>query len=132
MVITVTWEWAIFAIRISILDLYIKIFRIPWFIKTCYAYMGFQVAFILSMFLTTMLLCRPLEFNWDKTIPGGVCGNLLKSYYATHIIILLTDVILAVLPIPVLWKLNMNPRKKIGIALMFMLGTLYVPHNIST
>ncbi|KAF2805468.1 uncharacterized protein BDZ99DRAFT_574397 [Mytilinidion resinicola] len=129
-VITVTWEWAIFAIRISILDLYIKIFRIPWFIKVCYAYLAFQVAFILSMFLTTMLLCRPFRYQWDKTVPGGVCGDLIASYYATHITILLTDVITAVLPIPVLWKLNMNTRKKIGISLMFMLGTVIVTFNI--
>jgi len=130
LVITVTWEWAIFLIRISILDLYIKIFRVNWFIKVCYGYMAFQVAFILSMFLTTMLLCRPFAMNWDPTIPGGVCGDLLASYYATHITILLTDVILGFLPIPILWKLKMNTRKKIGICLIFMLGTLIITFNI--
>ncbi|KAF2463966.1 uncharacterized protein BDR25DRAFT_243993, partial [Lindgomyces ingoldianus] len=117
--------------RISILDLYIKILHVPWFIKVCYAYIAFQVAFILSMFLTTMLLCRPFSFQWDKTIPGGICGDLLSSYSATHVIILITNVITAVLPIPVLWKFNMNRRKKIGISLMFMLGTMYVLTDFS-
>lgn len=27
-------------------------------------------------------LCRPFAYNWNKSIPGGKCGNLNSAYIA--------------------------------------------------
>jgi len=112
----------LFFVKVSILDTYIKIFRVPLFIKICYAYLVVQVLWLIGAFLNIILLCRPLAYLWDKTIPGGVCADLEASYFSAHIIILVLDFGLAVLPIPVLWKLRMSTRKKIGVSLMFSIG----------
>ncbi|RYC54804.1 hypothetical protein CHU98_g11411 [Xylaria longipes] len=107
---------------LSIVDLYIKIFLVPWFIKACYVWLAIQTAWATANFLAILLLCRPLAYQWDKSIPGGQCGNFLASHYGAHVIIFTLDFILTTLPIPVLWGLNMNTKKKIVVTLMFGLG----------
>lgn len=92
--ISAIWAWALYAIKVSILDMYIKIFRVPWFIRFSYVFLGVQTAWGLANFLAIMLLCRPLAYQWDKTIPGGQCGNFEASYYGAHIIILVLDIVL--------------------------------------
>ncbi|KAF2679549.1 hypothetical protein K458DRAFT_393679 [Lentithecium fluviatile CBS 122367] len=129
-VISITWIWSLFFIKVSILDIYIDIFQIPWFIKTCYVYLAFQVAWVIAVSAQILTLCHPIEFQWDKTIPGGSCRDFLTTYYSVHIIIFITDFILAVLPVPVLWGLNMNIRKKLGVTIMFMLGIIIGVFNL--
>jgi hypothetical protein len=90
--------------------------------KICWAYLILQCCWVVAAMLQNLLWCIPIDFAWDKTIPGGRCGSLEKSYYSGHIIIFIQDFILAVMPIPVLWKLQMNTRKKIGISVMFAIG----------
>lgn len=84
--------------------------------------MAVQILWGLAGFLQIILLCRPIQFNWDKTIPNGTCGSYEKAYVGAHIIILTLDFGVAVLPIPVLWSLQMASRKKVGITIMFVIG----------
>ncbi|KAJ2989964.1 hypothetical protein NUW58_g3198 [Xylaria curta] len=120
--LSAVWGWSLFAIKVSIIDLYVNIFQVPWFIKACYIWLAIQTAWATANFLAIVLLCRPLAYQWDKTIPGGECGNFLASYYGAHVIIFTLDIILTVLPIPVLWQLKMDMKKKIVVTLMFGLG----------
>jgi hypothetical protein len=123
-IITIIWLVNLFAIKVSILDLYIKIFQNYIFIRVCYAYLALQVLWLIGALLNTTLMCRPLAFWWDKSIPGGKCGSLLKSYYAAHVIIFVLDFGLAVLPIPILWNLHMDRKRKFGVISMFSIGLM--------
>lgn len=75
--------------------------------------------------LVVFLLCRPFAFNWDKTIPGK-CGNLNVAYLLVHSSNFVVDSTIALMPLPVLYKLSMPLRRKIGVMLMFGLGASYV------
>ena len=72
--------------------------------------------------LETFLLCRPVAYNWDKTIDGGRCADTIKAYLSAGIINLLIDVGIVIMPIPVLWKLQLPATKKFGISAMFSIG----------
>jgi hypothetical protein len=113
-------------VKVSILDLYIKIFRNATFIKVAYAYLGLQIVWSVVAFLQVMLLCVPIQLNWDKTIQGGRCGDSKKAYFASHIINFVLDFGTAMLPIAVLWNLKMPTQKKIGIMFLFCIGVMYV------
>ncbi|KAI0386908.1 hypothetical protein F5Y04DRAFT_73660 [Hypomontagnella monticulosa] len=128
--ISAIWLCALLSIKISIIDLYVKIFRIPWFTKTCYTYLVIATLWTIAAFLEVFLLCQPLAYQWDKSIQGGKCGSFFASYYSTHIIIFLLDFALASMPIPVLWTLKMELRKKVAIALMFGLGLVIIVFNL--
>jgi len=51
-------------------------------------------------------MCRPLAYHWDKSIPGGKCGNIMVGYKYFTIPNLLTDIIMLILPLPAIYKLQ--------------------------
>ena len=119
------WGVAVFLIRASILVLYIRIFRTKSFRITCYVVHGFNFAFFVSTILSTMLICQPFAYNWNKTIRGGKCGDEKSLELYLGIFNLFLDVCLVVLPMPVLWGLQMALNKKLMLSSMFGLGIMY-------
>ncbi|KAL8903531.1 MAG: hypothetical protein Q9207_003865 [Kuettlingeria erythrocarpa] len=114
-------DYAMIVGLISILHLYIVIFEKPLFTKLCYAAMVFSSAFCLSIILETLLICTPPSVYWKPYI-RHTCGNSHAAYLATHIINLLTDLVVIILPMPLLWGLQMKASKKIAVSVMFGLG----------
>ncbi|KAI0197879.1 hypothetical protein F4808DRAFT_463260 [Astrocystis sublimbata] len=120
--LTCIWGWALLAIRFSIVDTYVKIFVVPWFIKTCYAWLALEIGWAIQNLFGLSFLCQPFDYQFDKSIPGGHCVDILAYYYATHVIIFILDIALTILPIPVLWSLQMDVRRKLTVTAMFTLG----------
>jgi hypothetical protein len=82
------------------------------------------VLWCLSVILCGFLLCRPFAFNWDQSIPGGKCGNQVLSYILTGSFNIVTDVMVLCIPIPMIWRLQMPFRNKVGLTLIFAVGFL--------
>ncbi|KAL4806820.1 hypothetical protein BDV18DRAFT_159989 [Aspergillus unguis] len=76
----------------------------------------------ISVILETMLLCRPLAYNWDTTIPGGKCGNRNATYVVAGTLNLVTDLMVMLLPVPHIWTLKLNLAKKIALTSVFCMG----------
>ena len=121
------WAVSIFLIRASVLVLYIRIFRTRSFRITCYVVHGVNFAFFVSTILASALICRPLSYSWDKSIPGGTCGDQKSLDLYIGIVNLLLDICVVVLPMPVLWGLQMAISKKLMLSGMFGLGIVYAP-----
>lgn len=62
--------------------------------------------------------------NWDKSLPGR-CNNINAQSWASAGWNIVLDLVVVILPMPMLWRMNLNPRKKFLVMLMF--GT---SHNI--
>ena len=56
----------------------------------------------------------------------GHCVDTIKSDYAYGSLNFVSDLILFVLPLPMVWRLKMSGRDKVGISIIFMIGSLYV------
>lgn len=78
-----------------------------------------------SVILETFLLCRPLAYNWDTTIDGS-CGERNATYVVAGTLNLITDLMVMVLPLPHIWKLQLNVAKKVALLSVFCIGLLYV------
>lgn len=65
--------------------------------------------------------CTPVEKSWNPSMPGS-CLAPGPSFTAYAIVTIISDVVVAVLPIPVLLKLNVPLNKKIGLIVIFLLG----------
>jgi hypothetical protein len=76
-----------------------------------------------SVILETFLLCRPLAYNWDISIPG-TCGNRNATYVVAGTLNLITDLMVMALPIPHIWKLQLTLAKKVALCGVFSLGLL--------
>ncbi|MCJ1401369.1 hypothetical protein MMC11_004581 [Xylographa trunciseda] len=120
---TPVWGAANTLVKISILHLYVTIFPNPAFRKICYALMAISTAYFVSILLETFLLCMPFVYNWDKTIEG-TCGNQTLALLMIGAANLIIDAILVLLPLPLLWRLQLPIWKKLGLLVMFSLGVL--------
>ena len=73
------------------------------------------------------LHCQPFAFNWDKNIEGGVCldpKNVRTVYYVVSITNITTNWFCALLPIPLLWNIQMDMKNKISVLACLSLGFL--------
>ncbi|KAI0518555.1 hypothetical protein F5B22DRAFT_599651 [Xylaria bambusicola] len=120
----VLWAAANTAVKFSILSLYTKIFPGKTFHRVCYAAMAVSVAFFTTVFLEAFLLCEPVQFNWDKTIPNGKCHNQTLAYLVSGIVNLVIDAFIVALPLPKLYHLQIPLAKRFAIGAMFGLGAV--------
>ena len=110
--------------KMAILLLYLRIYRInkPFRYAT-FATMFIIFGYLFSNFWTQLFGCHPFDKEFNKKLPGH-CIDQIKSDYAYGSLNFITDLILFVLPLPMIWKLQLDIREKIGISLIFMVGSL--------
>lgn len=122
------------AISLAKLSLLLYLYRIFWVDKKFRIaawILGTVVALwaIITVFLA-MFSCRPVTASWNMTQrldPTTVCNP--KSYdveNAYGFCNVVSDLVLVFLPIPCIYKMQMSLKKKLGVAMVFATGLLYV------
>ncbi|KAH8901281.1 hypothetical protein GQ53DRAFT_629799, partial [Thozetella sp. PMI_491] len=71
--------------------------------------------------LAVIFVCWPVEAFWDNRVPG-VCIPLEPQWYANAVGNIITDLIIFGLPIPMLWRLNLERHQRISLVAIFGLG----------
>jgi hypothetical protein len=80
----------------------------------------------IACWFSLLFACKPIAAGWDPLLlPDAVCINIGAIYLSQATVGIVTDVFLIAIPIPTLVKLQMNTRKKLGLALIFCVGSLY-------
>jgi hypothetical protein len=78
------------------------------------------------MTVTVFFQCQPLAFTWGG-VPEGTCmppGNLKFAAFFNSSVSVLTDVVFALLPIPMLWKVQLNWKVKLAVGGILSMGVL--------
>lgn len=109
--------------KFSILLLYYKLFPTRKMRAMVKFMMVVLVLITIATIAGTSLVCRPFSANWDGSIPGN-CGNKKVLYIWASFPNIVTDVILLLLPMPVLWSLNVSQRLKVGLTITFAVGSM--------
>ncbi|KAH7317763.1 phosphatidylserine decarboxylase [Rhexocercosporidium sp. MPI-PUGE-AT-0058] len=91
-----------------------------------YCILVFLVAFTLTSAGTILFSCIPIRASWDRmSEPGAKCfsfNTFTNIGLFNSIVNILTDVLFASLPIPIVWKLQVNMRTKISLICILSLG----------
>jgi hypothetical protein len=122
-----TYILAHLAIKASILMFYRTIFTfvvVP-FKYAWLAVFAYVVLNAIAGILVLCLQCRPMNYTWNE--PKGIkgkCDNLTTTYIATGALVALADLMLLILPMPVLWKLRIPRKDKLMLCGVFALGSL--------
>ncbi|KAI0014947.1 hypothetical protein F4780DRAFT_766196 [Xylariomycetidae sp. FL0641] len=116
------WAAGNTCVKLSILSLYIHLFPTTRFTYACYFTMVISILYFISVFLEAFLLCQPVQYNWDKSVPDGRCGNQHMAYMGSGITNLIVDAWIVALPMPMLFGLQMSWTKKCGVAAIFSFG----------
>ncbi|KAF2799244.1 hypothetical protein K505DRAFT_231492, partial [Melanomma pulvis-pyrius CBS 109.77] len=115
--------------KLSVLVLYLRIFT-ERIMRICtWIVIGVCVAHAIANIIASFTICRPFEFKWNKAIDGH-CANVMASYRYVSLPHILTDIAILVLPLPSLYGLLMNKRRKLGIFLTFFMGSLGIITSI--
>ncbi|KUJ18951.1 uncharacterized protein LY89DRAFT_667995 [Mollisia scopiformis] len=111
-------------VKTSILLLYSRLFPTRTFKRVAFGVWLFTLGWAVAAFFSNLLQCLPVAFFWDKTIPGGKClpNALINIGMTNGVLSFVGDLIILSLPIPMIWKLQINARRKAALSGMFLLG----------
>ncbi|KAF4551411.1 Hypothetical protein D9617_13g099100 [Elsinoe fawcettii] len=85
------------------------------------ATLAFTFTFMIYYCAIVIFACTPINKFWQRQLPGK-CLAVPVVYYSPAVITIVIDVVLFVLPIPLVLPLRMNRRRKIGLVVTFLLG----------
>ncbi|KAI1268956.1 hypothetical protein F5Y18DRAFT_172693 [Xylariaceae sp. FL1019] len=79
---------------------------------------------MLHPLFTGLLLCTPIEANWNPFTPGAECGNQYIGYGIVAGIDILNELALLILPIPSLLRVHIKTRYKVALLGVFGTGLI--------
>ncbi|KAI1501456.1 hypothetical protein F5X99DRAFT_200173 [Biscogniauxia marginata] len=105
--------------------LYMQLFGISRrFRIACYITLTYTLGYLSCNLLTEFLGCHPIAKKWHSDLPGKCINTIAANiaYGAGH---MSSDLIIAILPLPMIWKLRIkSTRQKIGLSLALSCGFL--------
>ena len=110
--------------KMSILFLYLRIFHIDKVFRYCtWTMMFITFGYLFSNLWTQIFSCQPIAKYWRPETPGH-CVNWVKAFYAYGSLNFITDLLIFVLPLPMVWRLHLSLKEKIGVSMIFLLGSV--------
>ncbi|TGO32447.1 hypothetical protein BHYA_0316g00020 [Botrytis hyacinthi] len=118
-------------IKCSITIMLIRIFAVPKFRLAGYFVLAMCISWTVMTILIAFLICRPLGYNWNLQPTAGHCGNTTSAYTAVGIVDIITDMMILLLPQPMIWRLRMPTANKIALAALMCFGLFTVAMSVA-
>lgn len=87
----------------------------------CHALIWLNFSFYVIFFFLAIFGCRPTEKLWKPWIEGK-CTNHFTLMINASVINTVSDILIVILPQPVIWKLQISFQNKIGLSAIFSVG----------
>ena len=111
--------------KISLLMLFHRIFITPAF-RMATKFIGvIVILWWVGTILADTLICIPVQHNWNPEIPAR-CGNKQLLAIIPPIPWIVTDLAILLMPMPMVYKLHLPGFQRVGLAGLFLLGSLSV------
>ncbi|SMR44732.1 unnamed protein product [Zymoseptoria tritici ST99CH_3D1] len=107
--------------KLSILLQYLRIFPQKGFRVVCYVVLGIVAAYATFAILTAIFACNPIRSFWDQSVQG-TCLPRFPIWFANSAFNIISDIAIALIPMPLLDKLGMPKNTKRALQLVFLLG----------
>jgi hypothetical protein len=122
----VFYSIAIGMIKISALLFYARLFKTKGrMVMALWIVGGATVIWTIFLVIYPWTFCKPLA-KTIKPLLKGVCQSRPAWNIVSTVINFALDLITLLLPMPVIWKLQMNMKRKIAYLAVFVLGYRYV------
>ncbi|PHH69009.1 hypothetical protein CDD83_5862 [Cordyceps sp. RAO-2017] len=89
--------------------------------RAVWATIGLVFLAHLGCALSLIFACTPVDKSWNPARVGS-CLPPAPSFTGYAVVTIVSDVVVALLPVPVLLRLNVRLEKKVGLIGIFMLG----------
>lgn len=94
--------------------------------KSVRAIYGFIITMLLYYIATTISriwVCTPLGAFWKSEIRVS-CIDTVILFHIDNVVSVVTDLLICILPIPLMWSIQMTRNKKVGIGMLLGAGGL--------
>lgn len=115
-------------VKLCLLLFYLRIFPGKLVRRLLWATVVFDVLFGVIFLLVAIFQCSPISFFWQSWDgeQQGTCLNMNAIAWSNAGISIALDLWMLAIPLSQLRTLRLHWKKKIGVALMFCVGTVYV------
>ena len=116
---------SILGYRIALLLMYLRLFGVSQpFRYATWAVLFFVAGYLSCNIITLIFGCTPITKYWKHEQPGH-CIVLNQADYAYGSMNVVSDVLLFLLPLPMVYQLRLTRKEKVGLVLVFMGGVAY-------
>ena len=121
-----TYDFGISLAKTSALFFYSRVFtthdpRVRWALWTT---QGLVAAWLISILVSTVTLCIPVQKSWLPTISGH-CENTQAVWLGSAVSSVVIDLIILLFPMPILWSLQITLGRKMLITGVLLCGYGY-------
>ncbi|KAL8823936.1 MAG: hypothetical protein Q9191_005431 [Dirinaria sp. TL-2023a] len=120
--------WAATLNKISLLCFYHRLTgpcTPKWYKFSIFGGIIFQITMVLAYFIVALLACRPLKAFWEPLATYHyTCIDEGKLMLSFSIITIFLDFIILLLPIPIVWKLQLSRKQRLAILSLFGAGII--------
>lgn len=112
-------------LKLSLTFFYIRVFPSPGVQRLLWGTVTFVVLWGFAFVLTAIFQCRPISYFWNKWdgLHEGTCLQINAITSSNAGISIVLDFWILGIPLWQLWGLKLHWKKKVGVALMFCVGT---------
>lgn len=120
--------WSFSLPKFAIIAILRRILNYGW--KTSFMFYSLAItsqACILTTSIWWFVQCTPIEFGWNKSIPGGKCAPIsvfVNLGYFTSVYSAFLDLFYSFYPIPFIMRLNMPLKSRIAVSIALGLSSL--------
>ena len=112
------------ALKMTFLLQYYRVMSVSSMRKVFLAAIIIVVLWTISQAIMAFLECRPLEGVWDHRVKAECIPNTVTLWYFNGVFNIVTDFAILLLPLPILWQLQLQRSHKIVLTFVFGLGFL--------
>ena len=120
--ISLLYNSGITLVKLSAVLFYARVFRtVRMFTLALWGTGTLVIAWWVTYCLLAIFTCIPVQKQWDEKIPGH-CLSSQNTFVAAASPNIAIDAIILLLPMPMLWKLQVRRSQKFGLFAVFALG----------
>lgn len=111
--------------KLSVLAMYLRFFITRPYRVISYLTGAVIVAAAIAGVITSLSSCRPFSARWDMERLDTSCINVVRFWQGMSVPNIATDLVILILPMPVIWQLKLPKSQKIALTGVLILGSLY-------
>ena len=120
-------------IKLAVISLLMRIFKAANIRRLLWGTFVFTSLFGASYVITAIFQCRPIDYFWTKWdgLHTGGCADAHALVWTNAVIGIALDFWILAIPLWQLRHLQLHWKKKMAVAIMFLVGALYAYQQLS-
>ncbi|KAF5639537.1 uncharacterized protein FTJAE_4875 [Fusarium tjaetaba] len=118
------YTYALFAIKLTFLIHYYRIMSVSNMRWLYLGALGFIILWGTYQCIGVFFFCTPIQSFWDSGVKGRCMLSQPTMWLISGIVHIVTDFAIIVMPLPIVWKLQLPRSQKLYLTGIFGLGTL--------